>query len=108
MRHLEVREAFIKEQNISNYTYELKYGSVRADIVEKRNKIIITYEIKAEGDSFFRLKKQLDNYSDFSNRIFIIIPKSKFNSTLKWLKKNNYKNIGIYAYFQIEPKNQLL
>lgn len=104
MRTTKIREEFVADQNITNYLFELSYGSTRADIVSKINNKITTYEIKAEGDNFSKLKRQISEYFEFSSYVYIIIPRMYYESLLRFLDKNSIKQVGIIVYIDKTDK----
>lgn len=102
MRTMTVREEFVKKVGIANYAFEIAYGSTRADIVSKNRNTITTYEIKAEGDNFSKLERQISEYYEFSNFVYVIVPKMNQKSVENFLKKRGLLQVGVIIYVETE------
>lgn len=92
-----IKSSFIKDvlsKYINNVvSLELKVGNSRIDIC-KFNGLSIGYEIKTEYDTFTRLKKQLVDYSKVFDKLYLILPYDKIETSYKYISDN----IGVYAY----------
>lgn len=84
----------LNTDNIS--IFEFPIGDSRVDIC-KVNGHSAAYEIKTELDSFFRLEKQLQDYSDVFESVYIIVPESRLSD----LHNQNVEKCGIYSYRQL-------
>lgn len=84
------------KQGSSNITiFELPVGNSRVDLC-KMNDCSSAYEIKTELDTFYRLKKQLDDYFSIFENIYLIIPYRKWRSLPDYVSES----CGIYTYRQ--------
>lgn len=73
--------------------FELPLGNSRADIC-KINGSSTAYEIKTDLDNLKRLDKQLKDYSDFFENVYVICSLNKLSEIEKQLNPN----CGIYTY----------
>ena len=96
-----VKSAFIKKYSLSkspNHTitiFEMNVGSSRADICMINGKSMV-FEIKTEYDSFARLSKQLYDYKQVFEYIYIVVPEIKVDLAVTQIDEN----IGIIYYKQ--------
>src|SRR5690554_4303346 len=83
-----IKSAFIKRflikksprLNIS--VFELNTGGSRADLCLMNGKSSV-FEIKTEYDTYDRLSKQLQDYTDFFDKIFVIVRSEEHTSELQ-------------------------
>lgn len=115
-----INKVLMKGQNHITI-FELPIGSSRADLC-KINGTSSAYEIKTDLDNFSRLKKQLNDYSEVFDRIYVICSENNVKEITQMIPAK----YGIYAYeitkrgsyrfnlvreslenFAINPKKQL-
>jgi hypothetical protein len=78
---------------------EFKLGKSKVDAFVI-NGIATSYEIKSEYDNFERLKKQLDDYSQFSDEIYVVGSATKADELAGFLPKNiGVKVLNKRGYF---------
>jgi len=73
--------------------FELPIGSSRADLC-KINGESISFEIKTDLDNQSRLLKQLYDYSEIFDKVYIICSVKKLDSIIKFIPES----VGIYTY----------
>jgi len=73
--------------------FELPIGSSRADLC-KLNGSSVAYEIKTDLDNSLRLKKQLNDYLNIFEKVFVICSENK----LKDIESQIIPTCGIYTY----------
>lgn len=80
--------------------YELNAGSSRVDMC-KINGTSTAYEIKTDFDNFNRLEKQLSDYMQLFDRVYVICSENRIEDIQKYLPDN----VGIYTYRQTQRNN---
>lgn len=94
-----IKSAFIqrhlskKSPRLNTAILELNIANSRADLC-LINGFSYVYEIKTEYDSFSRLEKQLSDYKEVFDYIYVIVPEENINI----VKSNVSKEIGIISY----------
>lgn len=73
---------------------EFKVGSSIADFILLNGEIRI-FEIKTDLDSFAKLKKQIEDYQKFANKVFIV---ASSKNAKKLLEKYSSSDIGIIEF----------
>lgn len=73
--------------------FELPIGSSRIDLC-KMNSSSIAYEIKTDLDNLLRLNKQLNDYLEIFEKVFVICSLNKLPN----IKKHIIPSCGIYTY----------
>ncbi|CAI4157424.1 MULTISPECIES: sce7726 family protein [Alteromonas] len=76
--------------NTAGLLSELKLGSSKVDAFVV-NGIATSYEIKSEFDNLDRVRKQLEDYAKYSDKVFVVGPESKAD----YFKKNIDESFGI-------------
>lgn len=80
-------------QNNSTTIFEFKLENSRVDLCTIGKKSI-AFEIKTDLDNFLRLEKQINDYSEIFEEIYIICSKNNLKKILKFLPEY----CGIYSY----------
>lgn len=80
--------------------YELNAGDSRVDMC-KISGTSIAYEIKTDLDNFNRLEKQLLDYTQLFDKVYVICSKNRSKDIIRLLPDN----IGIFAYHQTSHYN---
>lgn len=73
-------------------------GKRRVDILKIKGNLLIAYEIKSDLDSLTNLKKQLDDYINTFNEVYVVLSK-KFIGKHKILPKN-------VGYYWVDPEKR--
>jgi hypothetical protein len=84
-------EKFIKEDAIS--CFEIKTNTSRLDFL-RINGSSISYEIKSELDTLFKLEKQIDDYSKLFEYNYVVIDESHYTKAIRLIPEN----YGIYIF----------
>jgi len=96
-----IKSAFIKRflikksPRLNTTVFELNTGGSRADLCLMNGKSSV-FEIKTEYDTYDRLSKQLQDYTDFFDKIFVIVPEGE----QEIIKSNIPTHVGIIYYYQ--------
>lgn len=92
-----IKSAFIKShfsKSIENIlAIEFPIKSSRVDLA-KFNGSSYAYEIKTDYDNFSRLQKQLDDYIQIFDFVYVILSKKKYTKNKDYFPNN----IGVYSY----------
>lgn len=91
IRHRFAKSVLSHTSAISFFEYPLLDS--RIDVVSVNGKSV-AYEIKTSFDSFYRLKKQISDYSRCFEYVYVICPKDRFDELLKILPDH----CGVYVY----------
>ncbi|MBC1228419.1 sce7726 family protein [Listeria booriae] len=89
-----INEVLLKAKN-QVVIFELKVGSSRADLC-KINGTSTAFEIKTDLDTTNRLEKQLSDYMDIFEHVFVICSETRYNA----IKDKVGDDCGIYTYVQ--------
>lgn len=94
-----IKSSFIKQILMNGKThvtiFELPVGSSRADLCKINGKSI-AYEIKTDLDNFSRLTKQINDYYEIFEEVYVICSASNVDNIVELLPKY----CGIYTYTQ--------
>lgn len=80
--------------------YELNAGNSRVDICKINGKSI-AYEIKTDLDNFHRLSKQIQDYKQLFEEVFVICSEARYHEAVQFLPSD----IGIYTYYKTRQNN---
>ena len=79
----------------------VNYGKMIADaLIFTDNKGIIGVEIKTEADTLRRLARQLTNYLQICQYVFVFVHSSHLKGVIRLLNKYHYYQVGIIVYDQ--------
>lgn len=90
-----INNVILKRMSQAVTIFELPVGESRADLC-KVNGHSTAYEIKTDLDTFYRLEKQLSDYYDVFDYVYVI------TSDARWQSLPDYvpQECGIYSYHQ--------
>jgi len=91
-----IDSVLLKQSQANVSIFELPIGDSRADLC-KINGYSSAYEIKTELDSFSRLEKQLQDYFDVFEYVYVITSENQLKSLPDYVPEN----CGIYSYRQM-------
>lgn len=90
-----VDNVILKQTTRAVSIFELPVGDSRADFC-KVNGHSAAYEIKTDLDTFYRLEKQLSDYYDVFDYVYVITSDSRWRSLPDYVPED----CGIYSYHQ--------
>lgn len=90
-----IDNVILRQSSNAVSVFELPVGESRADIC-KVNGHSAAYEIKTDLDSFYRLEKQLDDYFDVFDYVYVVTSDKRWKSLPDFVPET----CGIYSYHQ--------
>lgn len=102
-KNILLNELLLKKYSLSNSTMlnEFKIGDSIADFILLNGEARV-YEIKTELDSLAKLKKQLNDYLKFANKVYIVA-NSKFIEKIKLEYTND-----LFGIIELTAQNELI
>jgi hypothetical protein len=78
----------------SKTKFEFPVSKSRADVVVFSD-VPTVFEIKTERDTFFRLQRQIENYSKVFQKIYVVVPENHLKEAFEILKDSD---VGIVLF----------